>query len=87
MDSAEAAIMGAKLSLPSPAELRPYLEKLVAYPGSAIVIGIEIHNGEIRVGRTWLNPVERRSLRKAIERVNEARAKRQETLTNEEVKG
>ena len=82
----EVAVIEERLALPSRDELRPYLQKLVAHPGSAIVIGIEIRAGEPRVGRAWLNPAERQALRKALERVNAARAKRSETATDQEVK-
>jgi hypothetical protein len=84
--AAETAVIEAKLALPSREELRPYVQKLVAHPGSAIVIGIEIRAGEPRVGRAWLNTTERQALRTALERVNAARKKRSETLTDQEVK-
>jgi hypothetical protein len=81
---AEVAILEQKIALPWREELRPYLEKLAANPGSAIVIGIEIWGGELRVGRAWLKPSERIALRKAIGRVNEQRTKRNEKRTYEE---
>jgi hypothetical protein len=72
------------LALPSNDQLRPYLEKLIMNPGSAIVIGIELRAGELRVGRAWLTPAERTALRKGLERVNERRSKRNEKRTDEE---
>lgn len=67
-------------------ELAPYLEQLIRHPGSAIIIGIELRGGDLRVGRAWLNPTERNALRRGLERVNAARAKRNQPLTSEEEK-
>ena len=82
----EIDLLEANLALPSAEELRPYLKKLAAHDGSAIIIGIEIRGGAPHVGRAWLNRAERNALRKAIGRVNDARHKRGESLTSEEVK-
>ena len=79
----EASSVAERLEMPTGRDLLPYLEKLLAHPGSAIIIGIERVHGELRVGHAWLNPAERSSLRAAIQRVNAARRKKGERLTSE----
>ena len=79
----EASTVADRLQMPAGRDLLPYLEKLLAHPGSAIIIGIEIVDGELRVGRAWVNSAERRALRAAIQRVNASRAKKNERLTSE----
>ena len=82
----ETSLLNTSPILATVEDLRPYLDKLIANPGSAIVIGIEVHAGALRVGRAWLSPPERRALRKALERVNAGRKRREESATSEEVK-
>ena len=55
----DASSLADGLQMPTGRDLLPYLEKLLAHPGSAIIIGIEIVDGELRVGRTWVNSAER----------------------------
>jgi hypothetical protein len=80
---AETAVIEAKLAFPSREELRPHLHKLVANPGSIVMIAVEIRAGDPWVGFAWFNSKERNALRKAL---LAAREKRKETSTDQEVK-
>ena len=71
--------------LPTISELRPYLDKVLASPESAVVIGIERFGGDWRVAQAWLNLEERQVLRKALQKVNAERAKRGEAPTTSEL--
>lgn len=63
------------------AYLSPWLNKLRGSIGSCIIMALESERGVVRVG--WLNPKERKALRLALERVNQARTKRRERVTTE----
>jgi hypothetical protein len=63
--------------LPRPAELRPYLQKLEAHPGSVILVAIE--QPEVcnfaRCTCAWLSREERKALRIALEAARKRREK------------
>ena len=78
------AILTDKLRLPSAAQLEPWLAKLVANPDSLIIIGIEKPLWPApHVGTAWLSAKERLKVRQALQRLNESRAKKGESLTDE----
>lgn len=66
--------------LPEPRDFGPWLRKLEANPGSAIILTIEAHEGSERpvVKLGWLSPKERARVRKTILEVSIERGKRGE---------
>ena len=73
-----------QLRLPSPVTLAPWLDKLLSHPGSVIIIAIEKPlAGDLHVGTAWLSSKERISVRKALQRINQARRKNGEQSTTE----
>ena len=54
--------------LPDPRDLKPWLRKLEAHPGSAIILTIEAHEGVNALSSRsgWLSPEERARVRKAV---------------------
>lgn len=75
----------ARLRLPEPAALAPWLRKLIEHPGSCVIIAVEqpgLPEGP-RVARAWLSSAERFALRKALLAVNARRAKKGQPATDE----
>ena len=75
----------ARLRLPEPAALAPWLRKLIDHPGSCVIIAVEQPGAPEgpRVTRAWLSSAERFALRKALLAVNARRAKKREAATDE----
>jgi hypothetical protein len=74
-----------ELKLPSTQILKPWLKHLVASPGSAVIIAIELpfESNQPRVAYAWLSAEERVRVRKALRNVNKLRAKQGQTPTTE----
>jgi hypothetical protein len=79
------ALLLDKLRLPNGAALEPWLRKLLANPGSCVIIGIEspLVSGGPRVGIAWLSSTERLKVRKALTAINSSRQKKQQPKTTE----
>jgi hypothetical protein len=79
------AILTDKLKLPSPVTLEPWLQKLLANPGSCVIIGIEnpLTADGPRVGYTWLSAKERLKIRKALTAINSSRVKKAQPPTDQ----
>jgi len=75
----------ARLQLPAPTALVPWLSKLIDHPGSCIIIAIEQPGDPDgpRVTRAWLSSRERYVLRKALLAINGRRQKKGEAETTE----
>jgi hypothetical protein len=74
-----------ELKLPSTQILKPWLKHLVASPGSCVIIAIELpfESNQPRVAYAWLSEKERLRVRKALQNINQSRAKQGETPTTE----
>ena len=64
--------------LPDPRDLKPWLRKLEAHPGSAIILTIEARGERPLVKVGWLSPEERARVRKAVIGISIERGKRNE---------
>jgi hypothetical protein len=82
---AELAILESKLEWPNKETIRPYLEKLLANPGSMVFVALETPRAPEgpRVGKGWFSASERELLRKALEKINDRRRQAKEKLTTE----
>ena len=78
-------ILTNKLSLPSVPKLQPWLAKLINDPDSVVIIAIEkpFRLSGPHVGTAWLSAKERLIVRKALSRINTARAKNGQQPTTE----
>lgn len=83
---AELAILESRLpeAWPNKSTLRPYLEKLLANPGSMVFIALEAPRGPEgpTIGMGWFSAQERAVLRKALLAVNARRQKKVQLATD-----
>ena len=70
-----------QLRLPSAISLAPWLDKLLSNPDSVIIIAIEkpLASGP-HVGTAWLSSKERVAVRKALQRINQARKQKRPAI-------
>jgi hypothetical protein len=79
------AVVSEKLRLPEVATLQPWIAKLIDNQDSMIIIGIEkpMRQDGPLVAIAWLSAKERLKVRQALQRLNDSRTKKGESLTNE----
>ena len=81
----EMAILESRLEWPDKALLSQYYLKLLQHPGSVIVMALEAPRGPAgpQWKSAWLSARERSAMRKAVEKINVARRKKNEPTTDQ----